>query len=285
MLSVVIPIPIPVLWVSWSWTEGFHLVYTADFISKAWFFGSHMRAIMAMDISSCVNPHAAHDDMLVKDSKKVWYWQESVAWEMLQKLETQWTDAQLDDYWSKEDSDNEEDCSGRRIPSKVAFFPELLLSTVLSCVANNNTSKQRGLLTTNTQTSSLPVCEEASMLSILKTKKSNVFPVTSMTVPLDKGQWHIYFWGNDYTAIDSFPAKPPIFYPCLQSLKHYKLIFTNVREKKDAYTGKVQDWDFRLGTEIFDVIVRQQNNGKTFTQESWERVLSFAERYKKKSIV
>eukprot|EP00808_Paulinella_micropora_P004105 g26523.t1 len=91
----------------------------------------------------------------------------------------------------------------------------------------------------------------------------------------------VHFWGNDYTAIDSFPAKPPIFYPCFQSLKDYKLIFTNVREKKDAYTGKVQDWDFRLGTEIFDAGVRQQHNGKRFAQESWDRVLSFAKRYNK----
>eukprot|EP00808_Paulinella_micropora_P009922 g6212.t1 len=80
---------------------------------------------------------------------------------------------------------------------------------------------------------------------------------------MDKGQWHmVHFWGNDYTAIDSFPAKPPIFYPCFQSLKDYKLIFTNVREKKDAYTGKVQDWDLRLGTEIFDNGVRKKHNGK-----------------------
>eukprot|EP00808_Paulinella_micropora_P016418 g17124.t1 len=124
---------------------------------------------------------------------------------------------------------------------------------------------------------SVPVAEAKSMLG-----SSNVVPVSFMNVPVDKGQWHmVHFWGNDYTAIDSFPTKPPIFYPCFQSLKDYKLIFTNVREKKDAYTDKVQDWDFRLGTEIFDDGVRQQHNGKRFAQESWDRVLSFAKRYNK----
>jgi len=132
-----------------------------------------------------------------------------------------------------------------------------------------------GLYTTNTQTSSEPVSQvTASMLGSLRT--------FSMNVPLDKGQWHmVQFWGNDYTLVDSFPAKAPIFYPCFQSLKDHKLIFTHAREKKDAYTGKVQDWDLSLGTEIFDDGVRQQHNGKRFTQESWERVLSCAKRYKK----
>eukprot|EP00808_Paulinella_micropora_P007626 g34163.t1 len=157
------------------------------------------RAMMAVDISSYAEEEPT-------DSNKVWYWRESVVWEMLSPLETR-TDEDLQSHWDSDSEDEE----------------ELAL-----------TDRDMGLM------------------FFLANASSNVVPVSSMHVPVDKGQWHmVHFWGNDYTAIDPFPAKPPIFYPCFQSLKDYKLIFrSNVREKKDAYTGKVQDWDFRLGTEI-----------------------------------
>jgi len=124
-------------------------------------------------------------------------------------------------------------------------------------------------------------CDTASMLQL--NKKSDIFYMPFMNVQLDKGKWHmVHFWGNDYTEKNSFPTKSPIFYPCYLSLKDRKKIFTHTREQKEPYTGKVQDWDFRLGSEVFDDGERKQKKGKRLTQESWERVLKFARIYKKK---
>lgn len=134
---------------------------------------------------------------------------------------------------------------------------------------------QRVLYTDTQISSSEPSClYQQSMLGNKQTILSDV--------PVDKGQWHVvHFWGNDYTEVDSFPTAPPIFYPCYVSLNDRKKIFTNIREQKDPYTGKVQDWDFRLGTEVFDDGERKQQKGKRFTKTSWERVLKFAKLYKK----
>jgi len=141
--------------------------------------------------------------------------------------------------------------------------------------------KPRGLFTANTQAScSLSHSETRSMLhkTIYKSHASHM-----NYVPLDKGKWHIVqFWGNDYTTPNSFPTTSPVFYPCFQSLKDLKLIFTNVREQKEPYTGKAQDWGFRIGTEVFDDGERQQHKGKRLTQESWKRLLTFANRYQKR---
>eukprot|EP00808_Paulinella_micropora_P031463 g62315.t1 len=247
------------------------------------FHGRLKRTMMAVDISSYAEEEST-------DSNKVWYWRECVAWEMLPPLETRTDEDQSDQEWEKRyvveylrpclpvEVPTKEDSAGRKVDS--SFLADYNVNNS----ANWRSHKQANVCLDNVlhgpskrKQTSMPVAEAKSMLG-----SSNVVPVSSMNVPVDKGQWHIvHFWGNDYTAINSFPAKPPIFYPCFQSLKDYELIFTNVREKKVAYTGKVQDWDFRSATEIFDDGVRQQHNGKRFAQESWDRVLSFAKRYNK----
>eukprot|EP00808_Paulinella_micropora_P011865 g5167.t1 len=239
------------------------------------------RAMMAVDISSYAKEEPT-------DSNKVWYWRESVAWEMLPPLETL-TDEDLQSYWDSDSEDEEElaltgrdmgrmsekgyvveylrPCLPVEVPTKEDSAGRKVDSSFLADYNVNNSANWRSHKQANVcldnvfpgprkrKQTSVPVAEAKSMLG-----SSNVVPVSSMHVPVDKGQCHmVHFWGNDYTAIDLFPAKPPIFYPCFQSLKDYKLIFTNLREKKDAYTGKVQDWDFRLGTEIFDDGVRQQH--------------------------
>eukprot|EP00808_Paulinella_micropora_P015325 g60378.t1 len=294
------------------WTGGddykrklFTSTINAGKLNKVFHAASHLkRAMMAVDISSYAEEEPA-------DSKKVWYWRESVAWEMLPPLETR-TDEDMQSYW---DSDSEEEeelaltgrdmgrmfflpmpeylrpCLPVEVPTKEDSAGRKVDSSFLADYNVNNSANWRSHKQANVcldnvlhgprkrKQTSVPVAEAKSMLG-----SSNVVPVSSMNMPVDKGQWHmVHFWGHDYTAIDSFPAKPPIFYPCFQSLKDYKLIFTNVRKNKDAYTCKVQDWDFRLGTEIFDDGVRQQHNGKRFAQESWERVLSFAKRYNKRA--
>eukprot|EP00808_Paulinella_micropora_P026177 g6847.t1 len=303
------------------WTGGddykrklFTSTINAGKLNKVFHGASRLkRAMMAVDISSYAEEEPT-------DSNKVWYWRESVAWEMLHPLETR-TDEDLQSYWDSDSEDEEELAVTGRDMGRMFFLPlpgdqewekgyvveylrpcrpvevptkedsagrkvdsSFLADYNLNNSANWRSHKQANVCLDNVlhgprngKQTSVPVAEAKSMLG-----SSNVVPVSSMNVPVDKGQWHmVHFWGNDYTAIDSFPAKPPIFYPCFQSLKDYKLIFTNVREKKDAYTGKVQDWDFRLGTEIFDDGVRQQHNGKRFAQERWDRVLSFAKRYNK----
>eukprot|EP00808_Paulinella_micropora_P026422 g56394.t1 len=229
--------------------------------------------MMAVDISS-------YGDEQPADSNKVWYWRESVAWEMLPPLETR-TDKELESYW---DSDSEEEdglaltgrdmgrmfflpipgdqewkkgyvveylrpCLPVEVPTKEDSAGRKVDSYFLADYNVNNSAnwrshKQAHVCLDNVlhgsrkrKQTSVPVAEAKSMLG-----SSNVVPVSSMNVPVDKGQWHmVHFW----------------------SLKDYKLIFTNVRERKDAYTGKVQDWDFRLGIEIFDDRVRQQHNGKS----------------------
>eukprot|EP00808_Paulinella_micropora_P018465 g50017.t1 len=221
------------------------------------------RAMMAVDISS-------YGDEQPADSNKVWYWRESVAWEMLPPLETR-TDEELESYW---DSDSEEEdglaltgrdmgvcfscqcqvirrekgyvveylrpCLPVEVPTKEDSAGRKVDSSFLADYNVNNSANWRSHKQANVcldnvlhgprkrKQTSVPVAEAKSMLG-----SSNVVPVSSMNVPVDKGQWHmVHFWGNDYTAIDSFPAKPPIFYHCFQSLKDYKLIFTNVREER-----------------------------------------------------
>eukprot|EP00808_Paulinella_micropora_P026820 g57970.t1 len=173
------------------------------------------RAMMAVDISSYAEEEPT-------DSNKVWYWRESVAWEMLPPLETR-TDEDLQSYWDSDSEDEEELALTGRDMGRMFFLP-------------------------------MPGDQEWEKGYVVEYLRPPCLPVE---VP---------------TKEDSAGRK---------SLKDYKLIFTNVREKKDAYTGKVQDWDFSLGTEIFDDGVRQQHNGKRFAQESWDRVLSFSKRYNK----
>eukprot|EP00808_Paulinella_micropora_P009303 g58330.t1 len=202
------------------------------------------RAMMAVDISSYAEEEPT-------DSNKVWYWRESVGWEMLPPLETR-TDEDLQSYWDSDSEDEEELALTGRDMGRMFFLPtpvevptkedsagrkvdsSFLADYNVNNSANWRSHKQAVCLDNVLQgprkrkQTSVPVAEGKSMLG-----SSNVVPVSSMHVPVDKGQWHmVHFWGNDYTAIDSFPAKPPIFYPCFQSLKDYKLIFTNVREKK-----------------------------------------------------
>eukprot|EP00808_Paulinella_micropora_P006515 g49018.t1 len=261
------------------------------------------RAMMAVDISS-------YGDEQPADSNKVWYWRESVACEMLPTLETR-TDEELESYWDSDSEEDGLARTGRdmgrmfflpmpgdqewekgyvveylrpclpvEVPTKEDSAGRKVDSSFLADYNVNNSAnwrfhKQANVCLDNVlhgprkrKQTSVPVAEAKSMLG-----SSNVVPVSSMNESVDKGQWHmVHFWGNDYAAIDSFPAKPPIFYPCFQSLKDYKLIFTNVREKKDAYTGKVQDWDFRriycnLQRLPYDVFENRTHHGLQFGRQ------------------
>jgi len=104
----------------------------------------------------------------------------------------------------------------------------------------------------------------------------------------NKGRWHmVQFWGNDYSKVNSLPRNSPLFFPCFTSVNdrvngNPRLLFTNAREKKVPYTGKVQDRDFQVGTEVFDDGNQYHDHGMRMTQESWERVLGLANHYHKK---
>eukprot|EP00808_Paulinella_micropora_P004104 g26522.t1 len=90
------------------WTGGddykrklFTSTINAGKLNKVFHGASRLkRAMMAVDISSYAEEEPT-------DSNKVWYWRESVAWEMLPPLETR-TDEDLQRYWDSDSEDEEE---------------------------------------------------------------------------------------------------------------------------------------------------------------------------------
>eukprot|EP00808_Paulinella_micropora_P025591 g19957.t1 len=142
---------------------------------------------------------------------------------------------------------------------------------------------QRVLYTPSSKHSSSSCSIAKNMLNAGKHKI-----ITHHDVKFGKGMWHmIHFWGNDYNKANSLSPNPPLFFPCFESVNdrvngNPRLLFTNAREKKVPYTGKVQDRDFQLGTEIFDDGVKQRDRGMRMTKESWDRAVSSARLYNKK---
>eukprot|EP00808_Paulinella_micropora_P007202 g26232.t1 len=92
-----------------------------------------------------------------------------------------------------------------------------------------------------------PSSKHSSSCSIAKKGKHKI--ITHHDVKFGKRMWHmVHFWGNDYSKANSLPPNPPLFFPCFESVNdrvngNPRLLFTNAREKKVSYTGKVQDRD------------------------------------------
>eukprot|EP00808_Paulinella_micropora_P024933 g36506.t1 len=142
---------------------------------------------------------------------------------------------------------------------------------------------QRVLYTPSSKHSSSSCSIAKNMLNAGKHKI-----ITHHDVKFGKGMWHmVHFWGNDYSKANSLTPNPQLFFPCFESVNdrvngNPRLLFTNAREKKVPYTGKVQDRDFQLGTEIFDDGVKQRDRGMRMSKESWDGAVSLARLYNKK---
>eukprot|EP00808_Paulinella_micropora_P003184 g8897.t1 len=105
------------------WTGGddykrklFTSTINAGKLNKVFHGASRLkRAMMAVDISSYAEEEPT-------DSNKVWYWRESVAWEMLPPLETR-TDEDLQSYWDSDSEDEEELALTGRDMGRMFFLP------------------------------------------------------------------------------------------------------------------------------------------------------------------